>query len=564
MPLALELAAAWVRVLSCAEIVADIEQSPGFLTTPSHSVPGRHRSMHAVFESSWQLLAGDEQRVLRQLAVFRGGCERGAAFEVVGATMQLLAALVDKSMLRRAANNRYELHELVRQYAEDKLVAADALVETRDRHLCFYLQLAEDMEQKLFGTEQEAVLGTLEVEHDNLRAALRWSMNCQKAEHALRLSGALWWFWWVRGHVSEGRAWLDAARAVAGSAPKQAHAKVLHGAGWLAVQQHEYPQAAALLEQSLALAQELHDTPRVVAVIHDLAQAARLEGDHGRAMALYEQSANLGHELGDRHMIGWSLGNLGIVAHAEGDDGRAADLLEANLAVMQELGDKVFQAWYLSFLGRVAKAQGTSSQAARRFGESLKLFCGAWDKDGMAFALEGYAGLAAAQGRAERAARLFGAAAALREVISSPMAPFDQPEYDRDVAAVRSQLDEALCATTWAEGRALTLEQAIAEALSAVGDEPAQVAAPHGMPDRRGGARQAAHLTLREVEVLQVVAEGATDQEVAARLGLRPRTVTTYLTRIYAKLAVGRGRRRCAWPVSSTSCEDRADSGGRQ
>ena len=212
MPLALELAAAWVRVLSCAEIVAEIEQSPGFLTTPSHGVPGRHRSMHAVFESSWQLLAGDEQRVLRQLAVFRGGCERGAAFEVVGASVQLLAALVDKSMLRRAANNRYELHELVRQYAEDKLVAADALVETRDRHLCFYLQLAEDMEQKLFGTEQEAVLGTLEVEHDNLRAALHWAMNCQKAEHALRLSGALWWFWWVRGHC-ERRARLARRRS---------------------------------------------------------------------------------------------------------------------------------------------------------------------------------------------------------------------------------------------------------------------------------------------------------------------------------------------------------------
>ena len=380
--------------------------------------------------------------------------------------MQLLAALVDKSLVRRGANNRYELHELVRQYAGEQLVAAGESEQTRDRHLRFYLQHAESMEQKLFGTEQEEALRTLEVEHDNLRAALQWALDCCNEEHALRLSGALWWFWWVRGHVSEGRGWLDAARALAEAAPMQAHAKVLHGAGWLAVQEREYGQAAAFLEQSLALAEELGDTPRVVAVIHDLGQAARLKGDLRRAVALFEQSATLGRELGDRHMIGWSLGNLGVVAHAEGDDGRAADLLEANLAVMQELGDKVYQAWYLGFLGRVAKAQGAYRQAAHRLGESLRLFSSTRDKDGIALTLEGYAGLAAAQGRAECAARLLGTAAALRETISSPMAPFDQPEYDRDVAAVRSQLDEALFATAWAEGQAMTLEQAIAYALA--------------------------------------------------------------------------------------------------
>ncbi len=282
----------------------------------------------------------------------------------------------------------------------------------------------------------------------------------------MRLAGALWWFWWVRGYVHEGRGWLSAVLAMNGAAPILVQAKALHGAGWLAVQQREYALATMQLEQSLALAEKAKDTRRAVAVIHDLAQCARLQGDHRRAHLLYERSATLGYELGDKHIIGWSLGGLGVIAHAEGDHARAVELLETSVALMQELDDKIYQAWFLSFLGREANGQSTTVDAGRHHAESLRLFRDTMDKDGIAFALEGFGGYAAAQGNSERAACIFGAAEALREAINSPMAPFDQPEYGRDLDIARAQLDQEMFAAAWVEGRAMMLEQAIGYALA--------------------------------------------------------------------------------------------------
>ena len=470
MPLAIELAASWVRVLPCAEIAAETERSLSFLSEPAHDMPEHHRSMRAVFDRSWCLLSSDEQSVLRQLAVFRGGWERDAALEVAGARLTLLAALVDKSLVRRAANGRYELHELVRQYAEEQLPATDECGHVRDRHLQWYLRRVEEQEQRMFGTQHNAVIETLELEHDNLRAALQWALDSRQADLGLRLSGALWWFWRVRGHVSEGRKWLSATLAANRSAPSRALAKALHGAGWLAAHPLAYDQAVALLEQSFTVAILVHDTPRVAAVIHDLGQTARVRGDNRRAVTLFEKSATLGRELGDRHCVGRSLGSLGAIAHAEGDNRRATELLEAGLSLMQELGDNVFQAWWLAFLGRVAKEQAACRLASCRLGESLRLFRDALDNVGIAFALEGFAGLMAVQGKAQRAARLFGAAEALRTAISAPMVHFDQPEHERDLAAAREQLSGAAFAAAYAEGQAMSLEQAIACALDDAGN----------------------------------------------------------------------------------------------
>jgi tetratricopeptide (TPR) repeat protein len=242
-------------------------------------------------------------------------------------------------------------------------------------------------------------------------------------------------------------------------------AKVLHGAGWLAVQQRDYAQGTTLLEQSLVRAEEAQDTERTIAVLHDLAQAARLQGDHDRAVTLFTQAAALGRESGDTRLLGRSLGNLGVVAHAGSDKAQAANLLTAGLDLMRALGDKVYMGWFLSFLGRVEKDRGDYEQAATCLAESLTLFRDLEDRNGIAFVLEGFAGLAGAQGAGARAAHLFGVVAALRLTINLPVSPFDQPEYDRDMASIRDQLDDVAFAAAWAAGQAMTLEQAIAFAL---------------------------------------------------------------------------------------------------
>ena len=469
MPLALEMAGGWVRLLSCQEIAAELEHNLGVLTSAMQDVPERHQSMRVVFDHSWQLLSVEQQCVLRQLAVFRGGWERNAARDIAGAELLLLAALADRSLLRNNGGGRYDMHELTRQYAEEQLLGAGEEEQTRNRHLHYYLHLAEHMEPRLFGADQEVWLAVLEAEHDNLRAALQWSVERREAEQARRLAAALWWFWWVRGHVSEGRRWLAAVMDTAGTPQAimagALGAKVLHGAGWLAVQQRDYAQGTRLLEQSLVRAEEAQDTERTIAVLHDLAQAARLQGDHDRAVTLFTQAAALGRESGDTRLLGRSLGNLGVVAHAGSDKAQAANLLTAGLDLMRALGDKVYMGWFLSFLGRVEKDRGDYEQAATCLAESLTLFRDLEDRGGIAFVLEGFAGLAGAQGAGARAAHLFGVVAALRLTINLPVSPFDQPEYDRDMASIRDQLDDVAFAAAWAAGQAMTLEQAIAYAL---------------------------------------------------------------------------------------------------
>jgi predicted ATPase/DNA-binding SARP family transcriptional activator len=195
MPLGIELTAAWVRALSGAEIAHQIECGLGFLTTSLRDVAERHRSLHAVFEHSWSLLSAEERCVFGRLSVFRGGFGREAAEQVAGATLSLLAALVDKSLLRRIPTGRYDMHELLRQYAAEQLQAAGETEQTRDRHLAFFLALAETAEPEVHGAQQEQWFDRLEADHDNLRAALEWG-RAEVANHArlLQLAGALVWF----------------------------------------------------------------------------------------------------------------------------------------------------------------------------------------------------------------------------------------------------------------------------------------------------------------------------------------------------------------------------------
>ena len=345
----------------------------------------------------------------------------------------------------------------------------------------------------------------------------------------------------------------DAARAMALRAEglalfqelgdRRGVAEVLLAQGRSALGTGEYERAVALLHESLALFRELGVRWAIAAALLNLGDGALGRGDHVEASRCFQEALAIFQEQGDVLDAGFVLLGLGAVAQAQGDHAQATALLEESLALFRRTEHAYGIAEALLVLGRIVHTQGDERRALRLLAESLGVYHKLGDKLWTSECLITFAGVIGATGdQAQRAARLFGAADALRETLNARLAPGNRPGYDRDVAAVRAQLDEATFAAAWAEGRATSLEQAIADALDALAEPRVPGAALSGTAGQgraQLSARPVTRLTTREIEVLGLVAEGYMDQEVAARLGLRRRTVTSYLTTIYAKLEVG-------------------------
>jgi predicted ATPase len=485
MPLGLELAAAWVRVLSCREIAQEIEKNLKFLTTPLQDVPARHRSMTAVFDHSWNRLSPEEQRVFRSLAVFRGGFSRDAAEQVAGASLPLLAALLDKSMLRRNDVGRYELHELLRQYAAEKLDKAGETGQVRSRHLAFFLKLVEEVEPKSHGVEQLTWLKWLNNENDNLRAALTWSLEGGAAETGLRLAAPLGWFWFLRGLYDEGIQWLD--RVLSETDPTEqpaVRARAFHILGQTARFQGDDATARSACEQSLALYRTLEDWRGIADSLFILGDIAGYQGDDAAARSIfaaarsaYEKALVILRQQGDQWRMARSFNKMGEIARVEDDYPSARSFYEESLSIRRELDDQIGTALELGNLGVVALHQGHVRQAAAFSQEGLVLYRKHGVKRGMIDCLEVLAGVAGSAGQPTWAARLFGATQVLREAVGTCREYIDQIEYDRHVAVTRAKLDEATFAAAWAEGRAMTLEQAMDYALATKPDQFAEDAA---------------------------------------------------------------------------------------
>jgi tetratricopeptide (TPR) repeat protein len=327
--------------------------------------------------------------------------------------LELLAQLVDKSLVvadeRLGGEARYRLLETLREYGCECLAHAGGMDAAQRRHVAFYVALAERAEPELIGAEQVVWLARLDQEHDNLRAALRWTIERGEAELGLRLAGALWGFWWVHGHASEGRHWLQELLAVAGrgvASLPSTRAKALGGAGELARDRDDYRQAVALSEESLALFRELGDRRGSAWALYNLGRTAAEQGDYRRAAALLDESLALFRELGDKRGRASALNHLGRIAADQGDYRRAAALLDESLALFRELGDKRGSAFALNLLGRTATDQGDYRRAAASAEESLALFRELGDKRGSAFALNYLGRIATDQGDYRRAAAL--------------------------------------------------------------------------------------------------------------------------------------------------------------
>jgi predicted ATPase len=512
IPLAIELAAARVRVLSAEQIAARLDDRFRLLTGGSRASLPRQQTLRALIDWSYDLLSEAERALLRRLSVFAGGWTLEAAEAVSTGeeieeweVLDLLSALVDKSLVveEPGAEPRFTMLETIREFARERLSAGSETEALRERHAGFFLALIE-AEWKL--SEQYGRFDRLEREHDNLRAALRWAAAQGDGEVGLRLGGGLGHFWVARGYVGEGREHLARSLALPGAeARTPVRAKALAEAGMLAMVQSDCGTASSLLEESLAIFQELGDKPGSAQTLHYLAEMARDEGRYGAARALWEESLATFRELGEKGGIAGMLHRLGAVASDQGDYGAAQAFFEESLARWRELGGHGGIAFSLWGLGRAAHARGDYKGARALLEEALAICREREDKQGIAHGLvclgavacdqgdygaaralfeeglaictergyqrwianylEGLAAVAVAQEQFERAARLLGTAEGLREATGAALPPAERAGHDRSVAAVRTALGEDAFAAAWAEGRAMPLEQAVQYAL---------------------------------------------------------------------------------------------------
>jgi predicted ATPase/DNA-binding SARP family transcriptional activator len=377
MPLAIELAATWMRTLSPAEIAVEIGSSLDFLSTTVRDLPERHRSMRVVFDRSWQMLSPEEQQVLCRLSIFQGGFQRHAAEQVAGATLSILSTLMNRTLLRRAAAGRYDLHELVRQYSAAQLASdPQAKRSALEGHYTYYLALAEAAEKELKGRNQLEWLGRLEQEHDNLRAAMDWAFEsdefvCGDGELVLRLAAALRWYWRMRGHFHEGRDRLKAALQCSPESRTAARARALLGKSLLENAIGDLGAARAPAEECLSIFRELGDQECLAEALIVTGINFLWQGEAALGLARTREALEIYQKLGDRWGQAHALYRLGtFLADSSGDQAGRAMLIEST-SLLEGLGDKYLYTSVLISLGVVDMSLGNYDDAQPFFERGL-------------------------------------------------------------------------------------------------------------------------------------------------------------------------------------------------
>jgi predicted ATPase len=520
LPLAIELAAARIKMLPPRAMLQRFGSRLKLLTGGARDLPERQRTLRATIEWSFALLDEGEQMLFARLAVFSGGRTLEAIEAICDTNGDLpvdpfegVSSLLDKSLLRQEegpnGEPRFVMLETVHEFAREKLGQSAEAEEIKRAHAQYFLTLAEEAYPELKGANQLQWLERLEAEHDNMRAALSWALERKEAEVALRLGGALWWFWWMRGYYSEGRRWLEEALAMEGRGSPEVRAMALAGVGelaseqgdldraqeageeglellaneareasetklnllsclgWVAWEREGYDQAKQLFEEGLALSREMSDTWWLATSLSNLAVVSHFLGNSEKATELYEQSMVLFREQGDKRRLATCLNNLAMVMCSQGDLGRAGKLIEEPVALLRELGARGVASIGVCNLGWIALLQDDLGRAAELYRESLTL---SWDtgvNPVVQRTLEGFACVAGAEGDAERAVQLWGAAQSLHETKGIPRDIDFLSEADARISAVRSGMGEETWEEAWRKGQAMTLDEAVSYALAA-------------------------------------------------------------------------------------------------
>jgi predicted ATPase/DNA-binding CsgD family transcriptional regulator len=662
LPLAIELAAARIKLLSPQALLTRLEHRLHLLTSGAQDAPTRQQTLRNAIGWSYNLLNAQEQNLFRRLSVFVGGCTLEAIEAVcvaldksngAGRVLDGVASLIDKSLLQQMEQEdgepRFAMLETIREYALEALVTRRELEAAQQAHATYYLALAEQAEGELEGPRQIRWLQRLEYEHDNLRAALKWGLSkgvgeeeSSRRELALRLGGALGQFWIRHSHLLEGWSFLEQALAAPPTAASASRAKVLGVAADLALVQFDRQQAEELAEEGLALCLQLEDQTGIAYCLRVLGLCATWRSEYDQAQVHLQESAALYRALGNKSRLGWSLVLQGITEHAQGQHTRARVHYEEALELFRELGDmdgmasmhfmlglllfycqgdalssrlllekasrffreegntagvavslvrsaeiallgqrnlstayvqaeealglfrelsyKGGMAEALFVLARVQARQRNYLDARSRYEEILTLVregddnqnvripfrvhsrdlpalpSKVGDQRNIPFYLEGLAEVVAVQGEGVWAARLWGAAETLREELHAPLLAVFRADYGCSVAAVRTQLSEQAFAAAWAEGRDMTAEQVLAA--QGQGPLPTPISAEASSPPAAKAPSSPDGLTLREMEVLRLLAQSLTSAQIAERLVISVVTVNFHVRSIYSKLGV--------------------------
>ena len=620
LPLAIELAAARSKLFPPRALLQRMTHRLDVLTGSVRGVPARQQTLRNTIAWSYNLLDETEQQLFRRLSVFVGSYTLEAvealfsAFaDGAGQVLDGVASLIDKSLLlqieREGEEPRLVMLETIREYGLEVLAASGEEELTRQVHAAYYLALAEEAEPEYGGPQQVVWLERLEREHDNLRAALQWSIEPgttqQRIEIGLSLGGALRRFWLVRAFVNEGRAFLERALAADIGVAIPIRAKALVAAANLAIVQSDYPCTEALARESLVLFRELEDQEGIVFSLqllgsalyqrgnlaagssligealalsrklgqtdslawllyqqaqYDIGQGEYTEacdlleesltlhrknehkrgiafsliqlakglfvsqGDQVRVDSLLEEGLALARELSDKGSLASANALHGQIAFNRGDIATSRSLLEESVRLSREVGSRHSTAESLSLLARAVSVHGDHTAASALYEESLAIgrdLNNAWL---IVPCLDGLASLAARQDEFVRAARLWGAAEVLRELVGMHIAPIERADYEQRVAAARAKLGAESFASSWAQGRTMTSEQA----LTMQGSLSTTIVITPSSPYPAG-------LTTREVGVLRLVAQGLTNAEIAQELGLSGKTIAHHLTHIFNK-----------------------------
>lgn len=421
LPLALELAAAWVRVLTCDEIADEIQRNIDFLILADRDTAPRHRSMRAVFDYSWALLSEKEQDVLMKLAIFHGGCRRDAAEAVAGATLPVLASLIDKSLVRRTPTGRYDLHELIRQYAQAHLAQANALAATQEQHAHTFLAYAEDAERRFYSAESRHLRDQLEPDLDNFRRAFEWGLSREGVlaapQLALRLAAALVRFWYVLPNWREGKQWLERALAQTPSVDPLLQARSELGLGLFEHAWSHYPVALRHFAKAQRLFEQSGDRWYIAWIHAQMAQCYFAEGQVDEAEAAIQESLTRFRDLGDRWTTGVVTWQLGCVAKAKQDYAGALRRAQESLAIFRSLDDVDCMALSLNLQGELALLQNDFGQAEQHYRASLQICEKTNNQQGKAWSAFEVGETLLGQGRMAEAVQFFCAALAFRLAI---------------------------------------------------------------------------------------------------------------------------------------------------
>lgn len=479
LPLAIELMAAQLRYLSPQALLERLNETFVLSAEGARTVPSRQISLRHAFHWSYDSLTTAEQKVFAGLSVFSGSFTLQAAEVIFSETelkepmSKVVLSLLDKSLLQRATDAgeeiRFSMLVVLRQFAQEHLRNLNEATKIRDRHLGYFLEMAEHAEKEIHGPQQLRWFDRLECEHDNLRAALTWALESKKADAGLRMASALGAFWFVRGYLTEGIGWLERGLAQEDGASKAVLAKALSFLGvMLNTRESRNPdRAIGLLEQSLSLCQELQDASGIARAFNVLGVIALQQKDHSKAKQFLTQSLILRHQLGDPWSIAQTLQNFPPLALYENNPVGSKQFAEETINWFTQAGDQRGVARTLADLAELEHVAGNTSHAIALLKQSLSKLMLFKDKWSIASVLDDLAALANMQNNFQRAVRLYAAAESLREAIGMPhrYGHYEDVKNEQNLAMARTNLDELTFAKAWKEGRAMTMERAIAYAL---------------------------------------------------------------------------------------------------